>query len=67
MYSLSDLVKEIEEKENGVVNVTILNVTILIGDNYYFMAEGLCRRLDFDLACLVCQKMFDAERIPDGE
>lgn len=92
VYSLWDLVKEIGEKENGVVNVAILNELVssfsklgkgkaALGvlekfdgfqcvpdaDSYYFTIEGLCRRLDFDLACSVCQKMLDAQRIPDGE
>ncbi|XP_058787230.1 small ribosomal subunit protein mS80 (rPPR6)-like [Vicia villosa] len=92
VYSLWDLVKEIGEKEIGVVNVTILNELVssfsklgkgkaALGvfekfegfqcvpdaDTYYFTIEGLSRRSDFDLAWSVCQKMLDAQRIPDGE
>lgn len=92
IYSLWDLVKEIGEKENGVVNVTILNELVssfsklgkgkaALGafekfegfqcvpdaDTYYFTIEALSRRSDFDLAWSVCQKMLDAQRIPNGE
>ncbi|KAH7542123.1 small ribosomal subunit protein mS80 (rPPR6) [Ziziphus jujuba] len=37
------------------------------GDTYYFTIEALCRRSMFDSACLVSQKMIDAEILPDGE
>ncbi|WJX65219.1 hypothetical protein P8452_49902 [Trifolium repens] len=91
-YSLWDLVKEIGEKEDGVVNVTVLNELISLfsrlgkgkaaldafekfdlfrcvpdADSYYFTIRALSRRSDFDLACSVCQKMLDAQIIPDGE
>ncbi|KAK7277120.1 hypothetical protein RIF29_18270 [Crotalaria pallida] len=36
-------------------------------DTYYFTIEALCRRKDFDQAWSVCQKMLDAETMPDGE
>lgn len=92
IYSLWDLVKEIGEKEDGVLNVTILNELIVSfsklgkgkaaleafeqfeafqcvpdSDTYYFTIEALCRRRAFDWACSVCQKMLDAESLPDDE
>ncbi|XP_004502080.1 small ribosomal subunit protein mS80 (rPPR6) [Cicer arietinum] len=92
IYSLWELVKEIGEKQSGVINVTILNELISCfsklgkgkaalevferfdvfqcvpdAESYYFTIEALCRRSDFDLACSVCEKMLDAQRIPDGE
>ncbi|XP_019413059.1 PREDICTED: pentatricopeptide repeat-containing protein At3g02650, mitochondrial isoform X2 [Lupinus angustifolius] len=36
-------------------------------DSYYFTIEALCRRKDFDQAWSLCQKMIDAEIIPDDE
>ncbi|XP_061368436.1 small ribosomal subunit protein mS80 (rPPR6) [Gastrolobium bilobum] len=36
-------------------------------DTYYFTIEALCRRSAFDWAWTVCQKMLDAQSLPDGE
>ncbi|KAL2968191.1 hypothetical protein AAZX31_15G016800 [Glycine max] len=92
VYSLWDLVKEIGEKESGILNVKILNELISSflrlgkgkaalevfnkfeafhcvpdADTYYFTIEALCRRRALDWACGVCQKMVDAQILPDGE
>ncbi|KAL5563873.1 hypothetical protein UlMin_033620 [Ulmus minor] len=37
------------------------------GDTYYLTIEALCRRSIFDWAWSVCEKMIDAERLPDAE
>ncbi|RDY14038.1 Pentatricopeptide repeat-containing protein, mitochondrial, partial [Mucuna pruriens] len=92
VYSVWDLVKEIGEKESGILNVRILNELILSlsrlgkgkaalevfdkfeafqcvpdADTYYFTIEALCQRRAFDWACGVCEKMVDAQTLPDGE
>lgn len=92
IYSLWDLIKDINEKESGVLNVDILNELIVSfsklgkgkaafdafnsfeklgcvpnADTYYFTIEALCRRSFFDWAWSVCQMMFDAQSLPDGE
>ncbi|KAK7372615.1 hypothetical protein VNO80_06002 [Phaseolus coccineus] len=91
-YSLWDLVKEIGEKESGILNVSILNDLILCfsrlvkgkaalevfdkfeafhcvpdADTYYFTIDAVCRRRAYDWACGVCEKMVDAQALPDGE
>ncbi|XP_048324592.1 small ribosomal subunit protein mS80 (rPPR6)-like [Ziziphus jujuba] len=37
------------------------------GDTYYLTIDALCRRFMFDSAWSVCQKMIDAQVLPDGD
>ncbi|KAG7970403.1 hypothetical protein I3843_07G082600 [Carya illinoinensis] len=91
-YALWDLIKEIGEKENGVLNVEALNDLIALFsklgkgkaaievfnsfggfgcapnvDTYYFTIEALCRRSIFDWALCICEKMLEAESLPENE
>ncbi|CAK9140123.1 unnamed protein product [Ilex paraguariensis] len=36
-------------------------------DTYYFAIEALCRRSIFEWACSVCEKMLNADKLPDSE
>ncbi|KAI3464560.1 hypothetical protein Pfo_021223 [Paulownia fortunei] len=91
-YALWDLVKEVGEKEKGVVSTESLNALIaefsrlgkgkaafdvfnmfeefgclLNADTYYLTIEALCRRSFHNWACSVCEKMLNAEKLPNAE
>ncbi|QCE06858.1 Pentatricopeptide repeat [Vigna unguiculata] len=91
-YLLWVLVKEIGEKESGILNERILNDLILCfsrlvkgkaalevfdkfeafqcvpdADTYYITIEALCQWRAYDWACGVCEKMVDAQAMPDGK
>ncbi|KAL3513715.1 hypothetical protein ACH5RR_026432 [Cinchona calisaya] len=36
-------------------------------DTYYFTIDALCRRMIFDWACSVCEKMLNADKLPGSE
>ncbi|XP_058094326.1 small ribosomal subunit protein mS80 (rPPR6) [Magnolia sinica] len=92
VYALWDLVKEVGEKEKGLLSTEILNGLILMfwklgkgkaglevfnkfdefgckhdADSYYLTIEALCRRLMFDDAWFVCEKMLSSGNLPESE
>ncbi|KAG8378223.1 hypothetical protein BUALT_Bualt08G0115400 [Buddleja alternifolia] len=91
-YAVWDLVKEIGEKERGVVSTESLNELIAVfsrlgkgkaafdvfnkfeefgcpynADTYYNTIEVLCKRSFYNWACSVCEKMLNADKLPNAE
>ncbi|KAJ9176066.1 hypothetical protein P3X46_011416 [Hevea brasiliensis] len=79
-YALWDLIREVSEKDNVVLNVEILNrlialfskrgkgkATLEVFNKFGGLWVFLCRRSFFDWAWSVCEKMLNAEALPDSE
>lgn len=68
--TLNELIARFSELGKGKAAVEVLDKfsefgIVPNGDTYYFTMEALCRRCMFDFACSVCQRMIDAETLPD--